>query len=394
MTGINKIFDDLKICVIIPRYINTETLALLLADVSAYTSNVFVAISGLTTEMAGVLNAYPFVKIVDCAENADKGLALRKSFKHALALHFEFAICLDADGQYFAKDIPAFVEKLETVRNAIIIGSRFTGQTDTGSKTNFSHKLASFWFKVATGVACSDTQSGFCLYPLYLMKNRKYVTNGDEFQWELLIRAAWGGIRIDSVPVVYAPKEIKSNLRLVVNQIRLNMLNLLAVLIAFVYIKPRNFFRLIFVEKKAKELLKQHLFNFNQSPALKATSVGVGVFMGIAPIWGFQMITGLLFAAIFRLNKPLVAIASHISIPPMIPLVIFLSFKAGQIWMGEKAASMAFIPKISLESMKEHTQQYLIGSITLAIAAGLLATLITFILLKIFNKKAGSADLN
>jgi uncharacterized protein (DUF2062 family) len=109
------------------------------------------------------------------------------------------------------------------------------------------------------------------------------------------------------------------------------------------------------------------------------------------PIWGFQLIVALFFAAIFKLNKPLVIISSHISIPPMIPVVIFLSYKSGKYWMGDKNVDIAFSRHISFSSIGQHMEQYIYGSITLALVAGLSAALITFILLKLFSRKAASS---
>lgn len=113
--------------------------------------------------------------------------------------------------------------------------------------------------------------------------------------------------------------------------------------------------------------------------------------MGIMPIWGFQLLVALFFAAIFRLNKALVIVCSHISIPPMIPVVIFLSYKSGEYWMAGKSTSMAFSRHISFSSIGQHMEQYIYGSISLAIVAGLTAGLLAFILLKLFNRKAASA---
>ena len=135
----------------------------------------------------------------------------------------------------------------------------------------------------------------------------------------------------------------------------------------------------------------EQLLNFNQSDQLKAASIGLGVCVGILPIWGFQLLVGLFFAAIFKLNKPLVIVCSHISIPPMIPLVIFLSYKTGEYWMGDKTVSMAYSSHISLTSIRQHMEQYIYGSITLAVITGITASLIAFILLKLFNRKAASA---
>jgi uncharacterized protein (DUF2062 family) len=159
------------------------------------------------------------------------------------------------------------------------------------------------------------------------------------------------------------------------------------VLIAFLFIKPRNFFRTISNKERIRQLLNDHLFNTHHSAQVKAFSVGFGIFMGIIPIWGFQLVAAIFLAILFKLNKPLVIITANISIPPMIPLIIFTSYKAGAFWMGHHAMHIDFSRSISLESIKANLRQYIYGSITLAIVAGVFWGLLTFILLKLFDKK-------
>jgi len=134
-------------------------------------------------------------------------------------------------------------------------------------------------------------------------------------------------------------------------------------------------------------VLDEHLFNPHHSPQLKAMSVAFGVFMGIVPIWGFQLAVAIFLAILFKLNKPIVIIAANISIPPMIPLIIFLSYKMGALWMGSHAMQIDFTNAITLDSIKHNLIQYIYGSITLAIVAAIVFGLLTFVLLKWFGKK-------
>jgi uncharacterized protein (DUF2062 family) len=99
----------------------------------------------------------------------------------------------------------------------------------------------------------------------------------------------------------------------------------------------------------------------------------------------------LFLAVIFRLNKALVIIASNISIPPMIPLIIFLSYKTGGLFTGDKNTKTAFAIRLPMQFIGQHLKQYIYGSITLAGIAGFLAALLTFILLKLFKRKTVSA---
>jgi len=62
----------------------------------------------------------------------------------------------------------------------------------------------------------------------------------------------------------------------------------------------------------------------------------LGVFMGIFPIWGYQMITAIVLAHVFKLNKFIVIVAANISIVPMIPVILYLSYITGGFVMGKE----------------------------------------------------------
>ncbi|MEZ2337730.1 DUF2062 domain-containing protein [Mucilaginibacter sp. RCC_168] len=158
-----------------------------------------------------------------------------------------------------------------------------------------------------------------------------------------------------------------------------------------VCVNPGYFFKSLFSKERGKQFIKTHLFNPDQSTQIKAFSIGFGVFMGIIPIWGFQLIIAFSLAILLKLNKALVLLATHISFAPLIPAVIFLSYKAGGYWMGEKNIDIPFNGNISLKSISLHLEQYLYGSISLAIVAGVITGLIAFALLKLVGRKIAMA---
>ncbi|HZK65597.1 MAG TPA: DUF2062 domain-containing protein, partial [Puia sp.] len=114
---------------------------------------------------------------------------------------------------------------------------------------------------------------------------------------------------------------------------------------------------------------------------------GFGVFMGIIPIWGFQLIVAIFLALVLKLNKVLVILFANISFPPFIPLIIYASYRAGAVWMPGSGIGISFSKRLSLSAIRFNFRQYLIGSISLAVTAGLVTGLLTFLLLKIFRKK-------
>ncbi len=109
--------------------------------------------------------------------------------------------------------------------------------------------------------------------------------------------------------------------------------------------------------------------------------------MGIIPLWGFQLLIAIALSIVFKLNKALVIIAANISLPPMIPLILFLSHYTGKMWMGSQAVDLSFNQDISLVTFKNSLIQYALGAITLAIGAGTLFGLLSYVIQIIAIKK-------
>ncbi|MEO6491041.1 MAG: DUF2062 domain-containing protein [Ferruginibacter sp.] len=387
----NEIFEHYRACVIIPTYNNQTSLAAVVSDVSNYTEHIIVVNDGSTDNTLEIIKQFPVVQTISYLKNIGKGWALRQAFKYAMEKGYRYAISIDSDGQHFAKDIPAFLEKLETEKNAIIVGARNMNHESVPGGSSFGNKVSNFWFKVETGINCPDTQSGFRLYPLDALKGIHFFTRKYEFEIEVLVRAVWKGVNVISIPITvyYAPKETRiSHFRPYKDFTRIGVLNTILVLATFLYIKPRDFLHTLFIQKNAKQKLYEQLFESNHSDQLKSFSVAFGVFMGIIPIWGFQLVTAIFLAVLFRLNKALVIIAANISIPPMIPVIIFMSYKMGAFWMGSNAMQIDFSSHISLASIKNNLQQYIFGSISLAILAAVFFGVLTFFILKLSNRKS------
>ena len=387
-------FNQYRTCVIIPTYNNDSTLSAVIADVEQYTSNIIVVNDGSTDNTAIILASLPHIDIISYSKNKGKGWALRKGFEKAVESGYTHAITIDSDGQHFAGDLPVFMDKLQLAEDAIIIGARNMNQSSVPGKSSFGYKFSNFWFKIETGINAPDTQSGYRLYPVALMKDIHFFTRKYEFEIEVLVRAAWKGIKIESVPVLvyYAPKEKRiSHFRPFKDFFRISVLNTFLVLIAFLYIKPRNFFRSIFKKRNWEVFFREQVFNVNEPHYIKALSVALGICMGIMPVWGFQLVTAIFLSIVLKLNKALVIIAANISVPPLIPLIIFFSYKTGAVWMANGGGDLTFSSSLTFESVRNNFQQYLYGGITLALVSGIVCGLITWALLTFFNKKTSTA---
>jgi len=371
------IFSDLKCCIIVPTYNNAGTLKNLLDDILRHTKHVIVVNDGSTDQTKDILDVYKEIKVIENKTNRGKGFALRKSFRVAVKEGYEYAITIDSDGQHSPDDLPKFRSALNEHPVTLILGARNMDQQGIPGKSSFGHKFSNFWFWVETGIKLPDTQTGYRLYPIKKISGMRFFTNKFEFEIEILVRTAWKEIPITSIPVnVYYPPagERISHFRPFRDFTRVSLLNTILVVLAFLYFRPMLYFK-DFNLKKLKKLLGS-----GESSMKLSLATGFGVFMGIVPIWGFQMITAAFLAHIFKLNKALVLVASNISIPPMMPVIIYLSFVMGRLFVANPVY-IAFDKNITLESAKISFIQYIYGSIPLAISAGLLAAIFTYIFL-------------
>jgi uncharacterized protein (DUF2062 family) len=108
--------------------------------------------------------------------------------------------------------------------------------------------------------------------------------------------------------------------------------------------------------------------------------------MGIVPIWGFQLAVAITLSFLLRLNKALVIIAANISIPPMIPLILYLSYQMGTLWTGQGSAGISFSKEITLDTVTSNLLQYVSGAVSLAITAGIIFGGLTYLALKVFKR--------
>lgn len=388
-------FYDRKVCVIIPTYNNQSTVIEVIDDVKALCRDVIVVNDGSTDQTAHLLISKRDIELVEYKSNKGKGYAIRQGFKRALELKFDYAITFDADGQHFAKDLLMFADKLNEEPNAIIIGSRNIAADGMPTKNTFANKFSNFWFWVETGFRLPDTQSGFRLYPIKQYNKSRFFTNKYEFEVEVLVRSSWSGIKIIPVAVdVLYPEDRVSHFRPLPDFGRISVLNTLLVLITFIYIVPRNVF-LYFKKNKFTTIVNEQLKAHNETPFKISSALGFGVFMGIAPIWGFQMIVAAFLAHFLRLNKILVLAASNISIPPMIPFLVYFSYKTGGFVLNsENELTRETLDQLktqmldgefyaTFQQMGYSIFQYVIGAIIFGLGLGLLVGIVSFLILKI-----------
>jgi len=401
-----EMFEKHHACVIVATYNNAGSLEDVLRRVLAITGHLIVVNDGSTDQSQEIIrklqDEYDF-HLYSYEQNRGKGYALRSGFKKARELGYENAITLDSDGQHFPEDIPLFLEKLEEVGAAcLILGNRdMNAQEGIPGKSSFGNNFSNFWFWVETGQKQPDTQTGFRLYPIKSYDDWKFHTHKFEFEIEVLVRTAWHDIPITSVPVqiVYFEEDERvSHFRPFTDFSRISVLNAILVTLAIVWFYPRQFIR-YFVRNKPLDILKEQFTKHSESKMKVSLTMGFGFFMGIVPIWGFQMITAFFLAQWMKLNKTLVILAANISLPPIVPFIIWGSFYIGGLILhgGNSPKMMESIDRNielfqtesffnALMGLGNDLLQYIVGAFALAVLVGFIGFILTYILISIKEK--------
>lgn len=382
---LEPLFEQYKACILLPTYNNAATLPDVIKAALGQTSHVIVVNDGSTDQTLKEIEGIP-IQLISYEKNQGKGYAMRKGFSYAIAQGYDYVITIDTDGQHYPEDCLAFFEPLKSNPDVLLIGSRNLSHENVPGKSTFGNKFSNFWFKIETGKEMPDTQSGFRLYPVFRYKEAKFFTRKYEFEIEIIVRSSWMGIEVLPVPIkVYYPKpeERVSHFRPFKDFFRISVLNTVLVLIAFLYIKPRDLVLRPLREKGIKRGLKELLFDPNETIFTRAASVGFGIFMGIVPIWGFQLLVGIPAAVAMRLNKTLFIVAANISIFP--PIIWAASLALGKWLYGNPNWKIDF-RGLEWEQVAQTGKEFLVGGSVLSILAGSIAFIFTYMGLKMRKK--------
>ncbi|MBP5319063.1 MAG: DUF2062 domain-containing protein [Paludibacteraceae bacterium] len=385
---IRQAIDDLHIVVLIPTYNNEKTLMQVIDSVQTYTSHILVVNDGSTDSTASLLASRTGITVLSYEKNRGKGHALKYGMRYAASLGYDYAVTLDSDGQHYADDIAVFVRELQQHPGSMLVGARDLHAENMPGKNTFANRFSNFWFRVETGIRMDDTQSGFRAYPLRDLPKMRFVGSGYEFEVEVLVRMAWKDVRVANVPVkVYYPPagERVSHFKPLRDFTRISLLNTYLVLVALLVYYPWRFLRKL-SWNNVKRYLNDNVVHTPESNFRLACAFGLGVCVGIWPVWGYQLIIAWALAKVFGLNKLVTLIGNNISLPPFIPFVLF-----GSYWLGCKLLSSPMLldfENISISTLATCGIDYVVGALALSVLAGMAGVLLVWLILAIFRRKS------
>jgi glycosyltransferase involved in cell wall biosynthesis len=125
---------------------------------------------------------------INFTENKGKGAALQAGFLKAIELGFDYAVSIDCDLQHEPEDIPNFM-KMQNITDAnLVIGRRSFKLGDMPPARIFSNSTTTAMVSKIMGQKVYDSQSGYRLYDLNIVKQLQFETNRYQFETEILLK--------------------------------------------------------------------------------------------------------------------------------------------------------------------------------------------------------------
>jgi len=177
--------------IIIPAFQAGQYLGNVLRQILAderFSDDVLVVNDGSTDDTEAIARLHG-VHVLSHPENRGKGAALKSGFSFAVHNHFTYVICLDADGQHHPDAILDFISLYETGKYDLIIGTRKIAIGEMPFDRYLSNSLTSVVVSIVAGKRIHDSQSGYRLLSVDLIRKLQLKTHQYETETEILLQA-------------------------------------------------------------------------------------------------------------------------------------------------------------------------------------------------------------
>jgi len=206
-----------RILIVVPTYNERENVGPLIKELIALREDLDVWVAddgspdgtGAAVREAAAQYAPGRVELIERSEKGGRGAAVIASFKKGLADPRGYGILfeMDADFSHHPREIPKFLEKLESQEMDMVIGSRYIpggGTSEWGVSRAVLSWIANKYIALVAGVPVRDTTSGFRGYRRAVLeaadfdriKIKGYVVHG-----EMAYQAWINGFRLGEVPI-------------------------------------------------------------------------------------------------------------------------------------------------------------------------------------------------
>lgn len=190
----------MKIWVLIPVYNESKNIFSLLQELRLRIRDILVVDDGSQDDTFIV--ASKLAKIVlRNKTNMGKGISIKRGIEYLLNNEdFEYLILMDGDGQHLPSDLIWFIKGAEK-GHRFIIGNRMNNPYGMPFLRLYTNRFMSWLISFLIKQDVPDTQCGFRMIHRDILNKVKITSKRFEIESELIIKSAYLGEKIFSVPI-------------------------------------------------------------------------------------------------------------------------------------------------------------------------------------------------
>jgi glycosyltransferase involved in cell wall biosynthesis len=190
-----------KTAIIVPAFNAGRTISRLIEQITEFVNREdVVVVDDGSTDKTFDLAQRTGVVVLKHDKNRGKGEALKTGFDFILNGDYTSAITIDADLQHPPESIPEFIRKAAGFPG-ILIGTRKRNLKIMPMHRWLSNNLTSAIVSILSGTTIRDSQSGYRVIPVRVLKEVQLKSSKYEMESEILIKAARKGFPIGEVPI-------------------------------------------------------------------------------------------------------------------------------------------------------------------------------------------------
>ncbi|MEE4312705.1 MAG: glycosyltransferase family 2 protein [candidate division KSB1 bacterium] len=202
-----------KICVIIPAYNAEKHLSDVINNIRASFSGTVIVVDDGSSDGTKVVAENAGTIVLSHRQNLGKGAALKTGYGYAIRCNCSAVITIDSDGQHDPVIIPLLIDAYQRGDKKIIIGSRMHETGTMPFHRKLSNKITSGMISMRINRRVSDSQSGFRLIDVDVLKRIKLSTSHFDTESELLLKAGLHGYHISEIPIASKYSDESSSVR-------------------------------------------------------------------------------------------------------------------------------------------------------------------------------------
>jgi len=191
--------------IVAPTFNNAGTLGEILGRLEVLGLPIFAVNDGSTDQTGDILGRWGCSgegrHVCVHPTNRGKAAALRSGFAAADAAGFSHAVTIDTDGQLPPEEVPAMLAAAAACPAALVLGARDELARDYPVRSRLGRRVSNLLVRWECGQRVLDSQCGLRVYPLALARAGCCRAEYFGFETEIIVRAAWEGTPIASVPV-------------------------------------------------------------------------------------------------------------------------------------------------------------------------------------------------